>query len=136
MTMISKSRAMSALKIAFLSAAVMSAGVAPAQIKLTPIERTGAATGPAVEPPQAAAPAAAPAEAPVKKVAAKPCKKKKGGLGGLIGAVKKTGLAGTLTNQALGGGMGGYAAGRVADVAVDEGAKAEQEAAKAPKTDC
>lgn len=117
------------LKALAVIAALSAASVASAQVTLTPIERTGTASGPLVED-------EAPAAKPKKVAKAKPCKKKGGGLGGLLSAVKKTGLAGTLTNQAVGGGMGGYAAGRVADVAVDEGAKAEQQGASGAKTDC
>lgn len=88
------------------------ASAAQAQVTLTPLQRTGAASGPFTE------------QATAKR--AKPCKKKRGGL---LGAIKKTGLAGVLSNHAAGGGLGGYTASQVANVAVEEGAKAEQEAA-------
>lgn len=96
---------------AFILSAALLASAAHAQVALTPLQRTGGASGPYTE--QAAAAA---------KV--KPCKKNRGGL---LGAIKRTGLAGVLTNEAAGGGLGGYAASQVANVAVEEGARAEQE---------
>ncbi|QPQ54926.1 hypothetical protein IC614_11530 [Allosphingosinicella flava] len=109
---ISTFRAARAVKIGLLGLAVMSAGVAQAQIKLTPIERTGKASGPYEENAK-----------PVKTAKAKPCKKKGGGL---FGAIKKTGLAGVLANHAAGGGLGGVVAGETTRVAVDEAATAEE----------
>jgi len=108
-----------ALKVALLGATLTAAGVAQAQIKLTPVEREGAASGPYVEK----------AKKTKTAKAAKPCKKKGGGL---FGAIKKTGLAGMLANHAVGGGVGGLVAGEGAKVAVDEAAQAEENA----KTDC
>jgi hypothetical protein len=125
------SRAGRVFKVVALGGMLLGATAAHADIKLTPVERTGSASGPAEElqPMADAAPvkAAKPAKpAKAKKVAAaKPCKKKKGG-GGVLGFIKKTGLAGMLVDQAVGGGMGGYAANQVTSVAVDEAAKAEE----------
>lgn len=116
MTMMFKRRLSGALKVAVLGGLLATSGVAQAQIKLTPIERTGKASGPYEE--------------KIKKAKkAKPCKKKGGGL---FGAIKKTGLAGMLANHAVGGGMGGVVAGETTRVAVDEVAEAEENA----KTGC
>ncbi len=103
-------------RIAFLLLAVSAAGLTQTQV--------AAAAAPPVAPaPVERTDTADTQEAGATPVNAKPCKKKK--RGGLLGAIKNTGLASVLTNSAVGGGLGGYAAGQVASVAVDEGAKAE-----------
>ena len=120
MTIMIKPRVSGALKAVILSTALVAGGVAHAQITLTPVEQSGEVTE-----------ASASKVKPKKTAKAKPCKKG-GGLGGLLSLAKKTGLTGTLVNNAVGGGMSGYAAGQVANVAVEEGAAAEQKAASEP----
>ena len=107
-------------RMALFLCAVSAAGFAHAKAAPTPVAPTAVERTDTAPSPDKQAAAAIPVDA-------KPCKKKRGGL---LGAIKKTGLAGVLTNSAVGGGLGGYAAGQVASVAVDEGAEAE---AKAPR---
>ncbi|WP_106640750.1 hypothetical protein [Allosphingosinicella vermicomposti] len=125
MTMMLNQRLSGALKVAILSGALITAGMANAQ-DIPPAEETVAETS---SPDIAAEQQPEPEQKP-KKVAKvkkpKPCKKKGGGL---LGFMKKTGIAGTLVNSAVGGGMAGYASGQVASAALTEGAEAEKKAA-------
>lgn len=112
---------MSNLKLLFLGIALAASSAAQAQIKLTPVERTGAASGPATD------------ASAKKTAAAAPCKpKKKGfGLGGILKAAKDSGL-GSMVAGKVGGGFEGAMAATAAHSAVDAVAAAEKSAAAAP----
>lgn len=130
MTMMLNQRLSGALKVAILSGALITAGMASAQ-DIPPSEEPAAETSADIAPQAEAEPQ--PEQKPKKVAKAKkpkPCKKKGGGL---LGFVKKTGIAGTLVNSAVGGGMAGYASSHVANAALSEGADAEKKAASESK---
>lgn len=110
-------------KGALICAALAVSSIASAQVTLTPISRTGAASGPAST-------EAEPKAKPKKVAKAKPCKKK--GSGGFMKFIKDTGIASAVASSVGGGGMEGYVAGNVASTAVDAAASAEQKAASQP----
>ena len=97
--------------IALAVVVISGADLAHAQVVLTPTEQAEPAPDPDTQ-----------EKAGARGVVAKPCKKRRDGL---LGAIKRTGLAGVLTDSAIGGGLGGYAAGHAASVALDEAARAE-----------
>lgn len=109
----------------FIVSAALSMGSAPAQITLTPVERTGAAGGPATT-----QPVAAPAPQPCK-----PKKKSGFSLGGVLKAAKDSGLGSVLAGK-VGGNMEGAIAATAANTAASVVAAAENAAAATAPRSC